>query len=815
MSGLGVEGKFAINMPSVPAQSVAVSQFRFHGDHGGESASAASVKCDRWTVILSAIDGFLRGKGREAVENIAERMCRRAEHQQGTKSFNLSNLKKDFGACGLPVDGTQGRSKEQKVKIVTGLILRLQTEASSGVVDRPVGKSFCALMKKSESSIAEGMQQFLDEVNGHGAEEPMAMASDASRAADGKSPADDDGSPEFSGLPASQIGSIYPSAELPSSSFAAAYTAATPMAPPPSYNEFSSDAGPKLAYLSAHIERLMGEQWGDDQITEYRNQMQFINAELASLESSGLDGHFSGKFTEVRKRFEELQVKDLHHRLDKLEEVNIGSRRDVQSMGRDIVQLSKCFDELVFVGDEDRSRLVERREALNHQLNEADGFLGVVDNLESLITDLNDLKYRGLAKSDQVVDFFNRIECELREISGSIDSRPAGSQRTELLEKESELRDLLNNSKKTVKHQRLDHIEQLIKTQENNNEQGSSLNKDRLGQVDDQLHDLKVLMNRLTMDEQESAKLKDLDHRQARLKLINDGVDGQTSVLKKNASHSGLAGDIIENLDAAEALIATSESDPYGFSEKRASQAKEYLDKAIAQCGELRDRVQRNELSDRHRNMGFRLQKIEEQKGEIVQKKVKELLDKAQTAIGCFPSQPEKEEVKEVEALLKQARLELKKLSGSNYDTIRAGHRSKFHELQEKLQPFKKDISDSQQTTAAGSEVKIDPLKKEYDDYWYEFERKARDLEGQVVKYTGPDQRKELRIARIQDLKEFYEKSLERAKALREKMAGKPDYDKEHQILVHNMDHLRTQIKDMENRLKKAQEEKPSGCRQS
>ena len=811
-----------MNMPSVPAQSAAVPQSRFHGDHGGESASAASVKCDRWTVSLSVIDGFLRGKGREAVENIAERMCRRAEHQQGTKSFNLSNLKKDFGACGLPVDGSQGRSKEQKVKIVTGLILRLQTEANSGVVDRPVGKSFCALMKKSESSIAEGMQQFLDEVNGHGADEPMAMANDASRAAAGKSPADDDGSPGCSGLPASQIGSIYPSAELRPLPFTLA-NPESPTAPPPSYDVCSSDAGTKLAYLSAHIERLIRDQWGDDQIVECRNQMQFINAELASLESSGLE-HLSGKFSEVSKLFEELQVKDLHHRLDKLEEVNVGSRRDILSMERDIAQFSKCLDELALVGDEDRSRLAERQEALNCQLDEAKRSFGVLNDLESLITDLNDLKYRELASSEQMVAFFTHKEGELREISESIDSQPAGSQRTELLEKESEFRDLLNNSKKAVKRQRLEYIEQLIKAQENNNEQDSSLNNERLGQVDDQLHDLKVLMNRLTMDEQESAMLKDLDHRQARLKLINEGVDGQTSVLKKNASHSGLTGDIIENLDAAEALVTTSESDPYGFSEKRASQAKEYLDEAIAQCGKLRDRVQRNELSNRHRNMGFRLQKIEEQKGEIVQRKVKEILNKAQTAMDFFPSCPQQEEVGEVEALFEQARLELKELSGSNYDTIRAGLRSQFHELQKKLQSYKQDISDSQQATAAGSEVKMVSFKEEYDHYWNEYDRKSKDLEEQVVKYSGPEQPKELRIGRMQDLKEFYENSLEAAKALRfEKIAGKPDYDKERQSLVNNIDHLRTQIQVLEkviNRLNQGdstqeQEEKRSGCKQS
>ena len=799
-------------MPSIPAQSTAVSQSRFHGGHGCEGAGAAPLMFDRWTINLSTIDLFLRGKNREEVENIAERMCRRAEYKQGTKSFNLSNLKKDFGVCGLPVDGSQGRSKEQKVKVVTGLILRLQTEANSGVVDRPLGHSFCALMKKSESSITEGMQQLLDEINGHCIEEPVAVTKKVSHAADGKNAAKDDGSPGFSGPPAGQSESIYPSAELPSSAFAAAHTAATPMAPPPSYDEFSSDVGTKLAYLSAHIERLMGEQWGDDQITEYRNQMQWINAELASLESSGIDGHFSGKFTEVSRQFEELQVKNLHYRLDKLEEVNIRSSRDIQSMERNIAQLSKCFDELELVGDEERLRLVERREALNRQLNEADGSLGVLDNLEALITDLNDLKCRELANSEQMVVFFNRIECELREIRGAIDSQPARSQRTELLEKESELRDLLNNSKKTVKRQRLDHIERLIKTQENNNEKGSSLNKDRLEEADDQLHDLKALMNRLTMDEHESRMLEDLKGRLAKLNLIHYGEDGQASLSKVKSSHSGPAGDILENLDAAEALITTSESDPYGFNEQRASQAKEYLDKAIDQCGKLRDNAQRNELSGRHRNMGFRLQKIEEQKGEIVQKKVKELFNKANTAMDFFPDRPKPEEINEVDDLFEQARLELRELNGSNYDTLRAGLRSQFHELKEKLQRYKKNIGYSQQTAAAGSEVKNgpDPLKKEYDDYCNEYVRKSKGLEDQVVKYSGLDQPKELRRGRMQDLKEFYENSLKAAKALRDKIEGKPDYDNERQSLIHRMDHMRMQIEVLEKLIIRLKQEDPT-----
>ena len=100
----------SVRKPSTSAQGIAVSQSRFHGGHGCESAGAAPSMFDRRSINLTAIDLFLRSKDREEVENIAERMCRRAEHKQGTKSFNLSNLKKDVGACGLPVDDSLGRS---------------------------------------------------------------------------------------------------------------------------------------------------------------------------------------------------------------------------------------------------------------------------------------------------------------------------------------------------------------------------------------------------------------------------------------------------------------------------------------------------------------------------------------------------------------------------------------------------------------------------------------------------------------------------------------------------------------------------------
>ena len=69
-------------------------------------------------------------------------------------------------------------------------------------MDRPLGHGFCALIKKDEGSIAEGMQQLLDEINGHYTEEPVAVTKKVPRAADDKSAAKDDGSPEFSGLSA-------------------------------------------------------------------------------------------------------------------------------------------------------------------------------------------------------------------------------------------------------------------------------------------------------------------------------------------------------------------------------------------------------------------------------------------------------------------------------------------------------------------------------------------------------------------------------------------------------------------------------------
>ena len=791
-----------MNLPSIPVQGTAVSQSQFHASHTGESACAAEF--DRWTISLGAIDSFLRGKGREAVENIAERMCRRAEHQQGTKSFNLSNLKKDFGACGLPVDSSHGRSKEQKVKIVTGLILRLQTEANRGVAERPLGNSFCALMKKSESSIAEGMQQLLDEVNGHFAGEPLATSA-ATQGGGGK----DDDSPGFSGLPDDQHDLAYQYSKQPVSFLAPANPAVTPVAPPPCYDGYSSETGTTLAHLGAHIERLLGDPWGDDQIIECRNQMQWINAQLANLEAGGLE-LYAGKFTEVRKQFQELQVKDLHHRLDKLEEVNIENSRDIESMEREIARLSKCFSELGLVGDEERLRLVERKRALVNQLDEAKKSLGIDNNLEFLITDLNDLKYRELADAGELTEFFTDIESKLSEWSVIIDDQPAGSQRTELLEKESQVRDLLNNSKKTIKRQRLNEIKRLIETQENNHDKGAALHGDTLEQVDKQIHDFKVLVNKVKMDEEESALFKDLDGRQAKLKLINHGVHGQAPVSGAKPSNPGPAGNIIENLDAAENLIITSESDPYGFSEKRASQAKKHLDEAIAQCEKLHDKVQRNELLDRHRSMGIRLQKLVERKGEIIQGKVEEIFNKADTAIDCFSSPVKDEEVEEVDNLFEAARSELKKLSGSTDDTRRTGLLARFNELKNKLEPYKNNVRDSQQATATSRKVKdrFDPLKKEFDDYWTEYCSKSADLEDQVSKCERSGHPREQLLGKMLDLKIFYEYSLKKAGDLRlEKFVGKPAYDNENQILTRNMDHIRTALKVLEERISKLKQE--------
>ncbi|MBO9481085.1 hypothetical protein [Salinisphaera sp. G21_0] len=252
----------------------------------------------------------------------------------------MSNPEKDSGACALPVDDSQGCSQEQKIKNVTGLILRLQS----------------------------GVHQLLEEVNGHFAEEPTTGTKEASHAGDGNIVAEDDGSVGFSGLPAGQPDPAYQSVTLPSSSIATADPAATRVAPTTSYDALSHETETKLAYLSAHMERLMGDR-GDGQITECRNQMQWIKTELNSLETLGLK-HFSGKFREVRKQFEELQVKDFLHRLDKLEEVNIGNSKAIKSIERDNMEkrvleaMGARFEQVKLELAELRSQFYELKEKL-------------------------------------------------------------------------------------------------------------------------------------------------------------------------------------------------------------------------------------------------------------------------------------------------------------------------------------------------------------------------------------------------------------------------------------------------------------------
>ncbi|WP_257294053.1 ankyrin repeat domain-containing protein, partial [Endozoicomonas sp. YOMI1] len=455
----------------------------------------------------------------------------------------------------------------------------------------------------------------------------------------------------------------------------------------------------RLARLSAHIERLLGDQWADDQITEYRNQMQQINAGLKDLEQSELKS--SEQYRKVKRQFEELQVKDYHHRLDelegKLERGNIESK-DIKLIERAIEQLSKRFDELALVGDEERSQLVERLKALSKQLGEVKKCSRILNDIKSLATDLKDFKCRDLPDFDQIIKFFNHKEDSLiKKIGTPIDSLPPGPQRTELLEQKSQLRNLLNASKETVKQQKLESIEKLIKALENNNEKGAAPKEDMLEQAGNQLNDLKKLKNSLKIEEQESGNLKDLQVRLAKLIVTNNE---QAAISQARSSNTAPAGDIIENLELAEALITTSESHPEKFSEKRASEAKRHLDEVEAQCEKLRDSRQRSELLDRCRSMSARLQKIKEKKGEIVGKNVEELLNKADTAIKWFSSPVRVEEVKKVEDLFEQARKQLiEELSGSNYETIRDGLFSKFEKLKEKLQPYKDNISDSQQAT--------------------------------------------------------------------------------------------------------------------
>ncbi|WP_257294054.1 hypothetical protein, partial [Endozoicomonas sp. YOMI1] len=578
----------------------------------------------------------------------------------------------------------------------------------------------------------------------------------------------------------------------------------------------SPETGTKLAHMSAHMERLMRDQWRDEDITRIRDQMQWIKGELNNLKSLGL---LTGEFKEVSKQFEELKVKDFHHRLDKLkdkledklEKGNIGSSKDIQSIERDIKQLSKCFDELALVGGEERSQLRERQEALSNQLVEIKRHFTIHNDIKLLATDLEDFKHRDLPDFDQIIKFFNHIEDSLREIGTLIDSLPAGSPRTELLEQKSQLRSLLSTNKETVKQQKLESIEHLIKTQENNNEKGGALEKNMLEQAGKHLHDLKKLMDSLKMEEQESVKLDDLEVRLAKLKLANVGEP--VSVSKAKSSNTGPAADIIENLELAEALITTSENNTDEFSEKRASEAKRHLDEVEARCEKLRDRHQRSELLDRCRSMSARLQKIEEKKGEIVGKKVEELLNRANNAIRCFSSPVRGEEVKKVEDLFELAGKEIEEeLSGSNYETIRDGLFSKFKQLKEKLQPYKVNISDRHQTTATNSEVKnrIDPS---LDHYLKEYERKHKDLQEQLQR--SRQYPIEQRAGKICDLREFCANTLKTAKELKlEKFAGLADYKKECLILNSHIETVRMDIEALDIQLEQLRK-KRSDCMQS
>ncbi len=217
--------------------------------------------------------------------------------------------------------------------------------------------------------------------------------------------------------------------------------------------------------------------------------------------------------------------------------------------------------------------------------------------------------------------------------------------------------------------------------------------------------------------------------------------------------------------------------------------------------------------------MGTRLKTIEGHRGEIIRKRVEELFNKANTAIDCFSSPVREGELKEVEALFEQARLELKELSGNNDGTNRAGLLSKFNELKKKLEPYKVEISDRQQTTATNSEVnnKIDP---QLDDYLKQYERKHKDLQGQVQKYSiqYPG---EHRMGKICDLRDFYLKSLETAKELKlEKFAGIPAYNKECLILNNHIDTIRMHLEALNKQLQQLHQEqrneaKRSDCMQS
>ena len=467
-------------------------------------------------------------------------------------------------------------------------------------------------------------------------------------------------------------------------------------------NTESLPTGTRLAHLSAHIERLLVDQWADDKITEYRNQMQQINAGLKDLEQLELKP--SEQYRKVKKQFEELQVKDFHHSLnklqDKLEGGNTGSSKDIQSIEQVVTQLSKHFDELALVGDEERSRLLEHQEALSNQLGEVKRYFSIHNEIKSLEADLKDFKLRELPGPDQIINFFDNIEGSLSEIITLIDSLPKRSQRTKLLEKKCQLRDSLNTSKKAVKQQKLESIEQIIESQKSNVDKGGALNKAMLKKAEDQLDDLKRLMNSLKMDEQEIEKLKKLKGRLEKLNLTY--VDDQVSGSKTKSSDTGLLGIIIDNLDKAEAIIRVILSDPFGFNEQWESEANGYLDKARDGLEKLHDIHQRDELLFRLRSLSLLLREtIKEKKGKFVQEEVEHLFGKADTIISLFSSPVKVEEIKKVDALLEQAREQMCELSGDEYFSLLHDLISKYSQLKEKLQIYKDNISDSQQASAA------------------------------------------------------------------------------------------------------------------
>ena len=155
-----------MNMQSL-ASDTAVTQHQFQDGYQDESTRTAAVRFDRWNISLSTIDRFLQDMDGKAVKSLAKRMCSRAKTKQGANPCNISNLKNDLAEHGLPVDSSNKSSKKKKVTMLTGLILKLQTEAKNADGGRPLGRGVCALMKKSQSSFAKGFQQLLDEVNDH------------------------------------------------------------------------------------------------------------------------------------------------------------------------------------------------------------------------------------------------------------------------------------------------------------------------------------------------------------------------------------------------------------------------------------------------------------------------------------------------------------------------------------------------------------------------------------------------------------------------------------------------------------------------